>query len=286
MRRTGGGRARLGYRHVDTAALYENEAEVGQGIAASGVSREDIFLTTKVWYTDIAPGDLERSGEASLRAAWRRLCRSCCSSIGRIPAIPLEGSIRALNAVRRTGLDAPYRRLQLHAEAAPSGHRRFRSAACLQPGRIPSLSRPDEGARRLPHGGHGHDLILSAVSRRRPVFGRRPIRDAAARHGKTPGQVVLRWQVQQEGVAAIPRTTKKETAGRKYRHLRFRARLRRDGRDLGAVEGQQAPVPARLFAEMGCGVRRVGGAGAACSLSLGVAQLCEASGNDYASVRN
>ena len=57
----------IGYRHVDTAAIYGNEAEVGQGVAARHVPREDIFLTTKVWHTDIAPGDLERSVEASLQ---------------------------------------------------------------------------------------------------------------------------------------------------------------------------------------------------------------------------
>src|SRR5690606_20757472 len=39
----------LGYRHIDTAQLYRNEAEVGQGLQDSGVTRDDIFLTTKVW---------------------------------------------------------------------------------------------------------------------------------------------------------------------------------------------------------------------------------------------
>ena len=58
---------KVGYRHIDTAAAYDNEEAVGEGIRASGVKRDDIFLTTKVWWTDIAGGDLERSAEASLK---------------------------------------------------------------------------------------------------------------------------------------------------------------------------------------------------------------------------
>ncbi|MGR3341919.1 MAG: aldo/keto reductase [Paracoccaceae bacterium] len=58
---------RSGFRHVDTAAMYENEEAVGAGLRASGVSRDDVFLTTKVWPSDIADGDLQRSVEASLK---------------------------------------------------------------------------------------------------------------------------------------------------------------------------------------------------------------------------
>ena len=58
---------KMGYRHIDTAAFYDNEAEVGEGIRKSGVSRDEIFLTTKVRHTDLAPGDFEASVEASLK---------------------------------------------------------------------------------------------------------------------------------------------------------------------------------------------------------------------------
>jgi diketogulonate reductase-like aldo/keto reductase len=56
----------IGYRHIDTARSYGNEAEVGRGIAESGLAREDIFVTTKVWMDDLAPGRLRASAEASL----------------------------------------------------------------------------------------------------------------------------------------------------------------------------------------------------------------------------
>ena len=56
----------LGYRHLDTAQNYGNEREVGEGFRASGVPREDVFITTKVWFNRLAPGDLERSVDESL----------------------------------------------------------------------------------------------------------------------------------------------------------------------------------------------------------------------------
>src|SRR5207302_2466219 len=57
---------RFGYRHIDTAQMYENEREVGEGLRASGVARADVFVTTKIWTTHFAPNDLERSVKESL----------------------------------------------------------------------------------------------------------------------------------------------------------------------------------------------------------------------------
>src|SRR3989440_12361584 len=57
---------RLGYRHIDTAQVYENEREAGDGLRASGVRREEVFVTTKVWTSHFAPHDLERSAKESL----------------------------------------------------------------------------------------------------------------------------------------------------------------------------------------------------------------------------
>src|SRR5919199_2215778 len=57
-----------GYRHVDTAAAYGNEEEVGRGIARSGVDRDEVWVTTKVWIDDFPPERLRKSAERSLRA--------------------------------------------------------------------------------------------------------------------------------------------------------------------------------------------------------------------------
>jgi len=57
---------RLGYRHLDCALIYGNEREIGEGLHASGVKRNDIFITTKVPHTELAPPALERAVKQSL----------------------------------------------------------------------------------------------------------------------------------------------------------------------------------------------------------------------------
>src|SRR3984893_19140092 len=57
---------RLGYRHVDTAELYENEREVGEGFRASGAKRNDVFVTTRIWPRHFAPGELAGRAPAGL----------------------------------------------------------------------------------------------------------------------------------------------------------------------------------------------------------------------------
>ena len=54
---------RAGYRHVDTAEMYENEAAVGEGIRASGVPREAVFVTTKVWHDHLADGAMQAAAD-------------------------------------------------------------------------------------------------------------------------------------------------------------------------------------------------------------------------------
>ena len=92
-----------GYRHIDTAAMYGNEEAVGEGLRASGVARDEVFVTTKVWPEDLAPADLRRSAEASLK-------RLGLSQVDLLlihwpnAAIPLAGTIRALCEAKRAGL--------------------------------------------------------------------------------------------------------------------------------------------------------------------------------------
>ncbi|TJW61596.1 MAG: aldo/keto reductase, partial [Mesorhizobium sp.] len=93
----------LGYRHLDTASTYENESAVGEGLRFSSVPRDEVFVTTKVWLTQLAPGDLERSAEESLN-------RLGLDTVDLLlihwpnPEIPLAASIKALNAVRDCGM--------------------------------------------------------------------------------------------------------------------------------------------------------------------------------------
>src|SRR3569833_658781 len=94
---------KLGYRHIDTAQVYENEREVGEGLRASGVRRDEMFLTTKVWTTHFAPHDLERSVKESL-------VRLRLSEVDLLllhwpnPQVPLAETLGALAHARQLGL--------------------------------------------------------------------------------------------------------------------------------------------------------------------------------------
>jgi diketogulonate reductase-like aldo/keto reductase len=74
----------LGYRHIDTAAIYDNEEGVGRGLASSGIPRDEVFVTTKLWNTE--------QGRTSPEPRWNRASKSwgwteliCTSSTGQAP---------------------------------------------------------------------------------------------------------------------------------------------------------------------------------------------------------
>jgi len=197
---------RFGYRHIDTAQMYENEREVGEGLRASGVDRNDVFVTTKVWTTHFAPNDLERAVKKSLQ-------RLRVAQIDLVllhwpnPRIPLPETLSALASVRRLGMAR-------HIGVSNFTVALIEQAAALCPEPLvcdqveyhPYLdqSRVLEACRR-------HDMALVAYS---PVAKGRIKNDETlvrigAAYGKTAAQVCLRLLVQQN-VAAIPRTSRIE----------------------------------------------------------------------------
>ena len=195
-----------GYRHVDTAIMYDNEAAVGEGIRASGVERGDIFLTSKVWYTDIGAGDLERAAEASLkRLGVERLDLLLIHWPN--PRIPLADSIGALNRVKARGLTSHIgvsnftTRLLDEAWALSDA-----PLVCNQVEYHPFLDQTKVYAACRARG-----MALTAycpLGRGGDLFEAGAVKAAAAAHGKSPAQVVLRWHVEQAGVVAIPRTSR------------------------------------------------------------------------------
>src|SRR5918999_4668961 len=92
----------IGYRHIDTARAYENEREVGRGIADGGVPRNEIFLTTKVPHDDASADAVERDAEQSLE-------RLRVDQLDLLllpwphPHLPLEETLNALERVREDG---------------------------------------------------------------------------------------------------------------------------------------------------------------------------------------
>src|SRR5215831_4582727 len=93
---------RLGYRHIDTAQIYDNERDVGEGLRASGVNRDEVFVTTKIWPSHFAPRELERSAKECL-------ARLRLSEVDLLllhwpnPHIPLAETLGALCGLKRDG---------------------------------------------------------------------------------------------------------------------------------------------------------------------------------------
>lgn len=193
-----------GYRHFDTAAMYDNEAAVGEGLRLSATPRDEIFLTTKVWHTNIGADALEASAEASLR-------RLRMDHVDLLlihwpnPNVPLADSIGALNRVRERGLTrhigvANFTR-QLLDEAVAL------SAAPLVCNQIEYHPQLDQSRLRAAMRDKGMAFVSYCPLGRGETLTSMAVTDAARAHGKTPGQIILRWHVQQPGVVAIPRTS-------------------------------------------------------------------------------
>jgi diketogulonate reductase-like aldo/keto reductase len=192
----------IGYRHIDTAQIYRNERDVGAGIAASGIKRDDVFLTTKVWIDHFADGDLQRSAEKSLEKLgvdhvdllllhWPK------------PDVPLAQTLAALNEVKDRGLTRAI------------GLSNFPSALLAE---AQALSKAPIATDQVEYHPYLSQKTLIAAARAAGTsitawsplaqgkVSEDPVLIAIGQaHGKTPGQVTLRWLIQQ-GVIAIPRT--------------------------------------------------------------------------------
>ncbi len=194
-----------GYRHVDTAAMYKNEAEVGEGIAGHSLPRNEIFVTTKVWYEQIGDGDLQRSAEASLQ---KLKMDDVDLLLIHWPnsSIPLAESIGALCDARRRGL------------ARNIGVSNFPSAMLAE-----AVSLADEPlcANQVEyHPFLNQDAVLAAcrrhgmamtsyapIARAGALLNEAVIRDIARDKGRNEAQIVLRWHIQQDQVVAIPKSS-------------------------------------------------------------------------------
>lgn len=195
----------LGYRHLDTAQGYGNEAEVGVGLHRSGVPRDRVFVTTKVRPRFFAPDLLAGSVEASLAALgidhvdllllhWPR------------PDVPLEDTLGALHAVRERGLT---RHVGV-SNFAPSWVARSLATGPIFTNQVeyhPFLAQD-----ALLRQADALDLLLTAYApvARGAVHDDPVLSRIAAAHGKSAAQVALRWLVQQPRVLAIPKAASPE----------------------------------------------------------------------------
>lgn len=188
----------LGYRHVDTARAYGNEHEVGEGLRASGVPRDEVWVTTKVWLDDLAPDRLRRSAEASLADLGLDAVDLLLVHWPN-PAIALDDTLAALNRAREDGLtrhvgvsNFPSALLRQALRIAP--------VACDQVEYHPYISQ-----RAVLEVAQAHGVVVTAYS---PLGSGALLDDpvlaeVARERGCTPAQVALRWLLDQPGVAVV-----------------------------------------------------------------------------------
>ena len=196
----------VGYRMIDTAASYFNEKQVGDAIRHSGLKREEIFVTTKLWVQDHEYDDTLRAFDLSMKklgldyldlylihkpygnyyAAWRAMER-----------LYKEGRIRAIGVTSFSS-----ERLQdlfLHNEIKPAvnqleTHPFFQQQAAH---------------RFLEQEGIRHEAWAPFAEGQNDIFNNPLLKAIAGKYGKTVGNVILRW-LNQRGVVGIPKSVRKE----------------------------------------------------------------------------
>jgi diketogulonate reductase-like aldo/keto reductase len=208
----------LGYRHLDTAQMYGNEREVGSGLRGSGLKREDVFLTTKVWFTRLAPGDFERSVDESLerlQLPWVDLLMIHWPNA----QIPLAQSIAALCKVKKAGLakniGVANFNIAMIDEATKLADEPI---AVLQIEAHPYLDQTKviAAARR-----HRMAVVGYCPLARGKVPGDETLQRIGRAHGKSASQVALRF-LEQERIIPIPRTSKRERLAENLGSLEFK----------------------------------------------------------------
>src|SRR3954470_21439976 len=197
---------RLGYRHIDAALIYGNEKEVGEGPHASGVKRDDVFITTKVPHTELAPPALERAVKqslANLRVSDVNLLLIHWPN----PQIPLAETMGAMCKMKKEGyarhIGISNFTVALVEEAVKL------SSEPIVTNQIEWHPYLDESKVQAACRKHGIAVTAYCPIARGSGSGDEVLTRVGAKYAKSAGQVSLRWLIQ-KGAIVIPRTSRVE----------------------------------------------------------------------------
>lgn len=195
----------IGYRHIDTAQAYGNEAEVGEGLKAASVDRDEIFLTTKVWPTNLAPDDVRASAEESLRKLKTDYVDLLLIHWPN-DAVPLAATLGAMLELQEQGKT---RHVGI-SNFTPSLVKEALDHTPIFANQVEY--HPFLGQDALLDLARAHDFMLTAYQpiARGTVANNETLQAIGAKHGKSAVQVTLRWLLQQDQVTAIPKAARAE----------------------------------------------------------------------------
>lgn len=198
----------LGYRHIDTAQMYGNEDAVGAALAGAGVPRADIHVTTKVWWENLRPDAIRRAFETSLD-----LLRTDYVDLYMIhwpaPDMDLPAALETLMALRDAGraraigvCNFPVALLRQAVEEV---------GAPIAANQIEYHVLRDQSAVLRYARAHGVAVTAYCPVAQGRLADHPELGAIARKHGATAAQVALKWLLDQEGVAAIPKAARDES---------------------------------------------------------------------------
>lgn len=198
----------LGYRHIDTAEMYANEDAVGAALASSGVPRGEVFVTTKAWHDHLEPQTIRAALAASLDKLrldhadlylvhWPAPGMKLGPALDTLMQLRDEGRIRALGVANFT---VPLLRQAIEEIGAP--------IACNQ---IEYHVLLDQSPVRRYLAANSIPLVAYAPLAQGRLADHAELVAIARKHGATPAQVALKWLLDQDGVAAIPKAGRRES---------------------------------------------------------------------------
>jgi 2,5-diketo-D-gluconate reductase B len=198
----------LGYRHIDTAEMYANEAPIGAAIAASKLARKDLHVTTKVWHENLAPDAIRKAFDASLNKLrldhvdlylvhWPSRAMNLPAIFETLMKLKEEGRTRAVGVANFTtallktvveDIKAPIacNQVEYHAMLDQTPLRKYLAAKSI----------PLVAYCPLAQGRFATDETLAGIGRK---------------HDATAAQVALKWLLDQDSVAAIPKASRAES---------------------------------------------------------------------------
>jgi len=196
----------LGYRHVDTAEMYGNENAVGAAIAASGVARDDLHVTTKVWHTNLAPDAIERAVDASLHRLglayvdlymihWPARDMDLPAMFETLARIQAEGRIRAIGVCNFT-LDLL--RTVVEEIRAPIAFNQIEYHVLLDQTPVRSYLAP-----------HAIPVMAHCPLAQGTLAEQPELMSIARKHGASPAQVALKWLLDHDDVVVIPKAQRR-----------------------------------------------------------------------------